>query len=110
MRQHHFAARLRELREARGGSQQELAERAGLHVISVSRFENGTRNPTWETALALADVLGVECTAFCQEPTTPVEKRPRGRPRKDAGQVPAEEQRGKADVDTPSAEKPKGKG
>jgi transcriptional regulator with XRE-family HTH domain len=80
MAQHYFAARLRELREARGWSQQELADRVGLHMMTVSRFERGTLKPTWEVALALAEVLGVDCRAFCQEPAAPAERRGPGRP------------------------------
>jgi transcriptional regulator with XRE-family HTH domain len=82
MAQHYFSARLRELREARGWSQQELAERSGLHLMTVSRFERDTLKPTWEIALALAEALGVDCRAFCQEPAAPAERRGPGRPRK----------------------------
>jgi transcriptional regulator with XRE-family HTH domain len=82
MAQDHFAGRLRELREAMGWSQQELGERVGLHMQTVSRFERGTLKPTWEVVLALADVLGVNCLAFCQEPAAPAESRGPGRPPK----------------------------
>jgi transcriptional regulator with XRE-family HTH domain len=80
MAQHYFAARLRELREARGWSQQELADRAGLHLMTVSRFERDTLKPTWIIALTLAEVLGVDCRAFCEEPKTQPEKRARTSP------------------------------
>jgi hypothetical protein len=40
---------------------------AGLSRISVARFEAGTREPVWSSLLALAEALGVDCTAF-QEP------------------------------------------
>jgi transcriptional regulator with XRE-family HTH domain len=90
MPQHYFAARLRELREARGWSQQELAERVGLHMMTVSRFERGTLKPTWENALALAEALGVDCLAFCQEPVTSAERRGPGRPPKQPGAPPVE--------------------
>jgi hypothetical protein len=38
-----------------------------LSRISVARFELGTREPVWSSLQALADALGVDCTAF-QEP------------------------------------------
>jgi transcriptional regulator with XRE-family HTH domain len=78
----HFAGRLRELREAMGWSQQELGERVGLHMQTVSRFERGTLMPTWAVVLALAEALGVDCLAFCQQPAAPAESRGPGRPRK----------------------------
>jgi transcriptional regulator with XRE-family HTH domain len=78
----HFPARLRELREAMGWSQQELAERVGLHMQTVSRFERGMLKPTWEVVLTLAEALGVDCRAFCQAPAAPPQHRGPGRPRK----------------------------
>jgi hypothetical protein len=54
----------------------------GLHMQTVSRFERGTLKPTWEVVLALAEVLGVDCLAFCQEPAAHTESRGPGRPRK----------------------------
>jgi transcriptional regulator with XRE-family HTH domain len=79
-----FAARLRELREAAGLTQAQLAERAGLHKLTVAKLEQGIREPSWATVLVLSDALGLECTAFKTEPTAgnPTGKRPRGRPRK----------------------------
>ena len=54
------AGRLRDLRCERGLSQQELADLAGLHRNSVSRFERGVWNQiTPEHATALARVLRV---------------------------------------------------
>jgi transcriptional regulator with XRE-family HTH domain len=85
MAQDHFPGRLRELREAMGWSQQELAERVGLHMQTVSRFERGTLKPTWEVVLTLAEKLGVDCRAFCQAPAVPPQHRGPGRPRKNGG-------------------------
>ena len=94
-----FAGRLRELREAAGWTQDQLAERVGVKREAVARWEAGRREPGWSNVLALAEALGVDCTAFTQPPaarpaavpgrprkeqtegTAP--KRPRGRPRKD---------------------------
>jgi transcriptional regulator with XRE-family HTH domain len=90
MTENYFADRLRELREAKGWSQQELGDRAGLHMQTVSRFERGTLKPTWENVLALADILGVDCRAFCQRPAAVLERRGPGRPKKDAVRATAE--------------------
>ncbi len=56
-----FGVRLRRLREARGLSQEELAERAGVSSHAVSALERGTRTrPYPHTVRALADALGLE--------------------------------------------------
>jgi len=62
-----FHRRLKQLREATGLTQKELAERAGLHPIGVSQLEIGRRGPTWESACRLADALGVSLDAFARE-------------------------------------------
>src|SRR5262245_28940275 len=96
-----FAARLKELREGAGLTQPQLAERAGLSKAGVADLEQGRREPSWATAVALAEALGVDCLAFLQEPaerpetgrgrppkradkpeSKPAAKGPRGRPRK----------------------------
>ena len=40
-----FGKRIRQLREARGLPQEELAHTAGIHVTYLSGIENGKRNP-----------------------------------------------------------------
>jgi transcriptional regulator with XRE-family HTH domain len=55
---------LKELREAAGLSQAELAKRAGMHRFGVSKLEQGLRGPSWSTVQALAAALGVKCGAF----------------------------------------------
>src|SRR5438128_1497912 len=76
-----FAGRLRELRERAGLTQEQLAREAGLDKDSISRLERSRWQPTWETVVALAAALGVECTAFLQPPAEMPPARP-GRPRK----------------------------
>jgi transcriptional regulator with XRE-family HTH domain len=71
-----FGPRLQELRAAKGWTQQQLADAAGLAVGVVRKLERRENKPTWETALALADTLGVSCEAFTQAPA----KRPPSRP------------------------------
>ena len=76
-----FAGRLKELREQAGLTQPELADRAGLSKAGIADLEQGRREPSWATAVALAGALGVEVTAFLQEPA-PREPAGRGRPPK----------------------------
>lgn len=54
-----FAANLRRLRSARGYSQEDLAERTGLHASEISRLERGAREPRLGTIVKLARGLGV---------------------------------------------------
>jgi transcriptional regulator with XRE-family HTH domain len=102
-----FAARLKELREAAGMTQQQLAEQAGMHKLSVAKLEQGIREPGWATVQMLANALGGSTEAFRtppaerepqgrgrpvkakEEDAEPASKRPRGRPRKDGEQAAA---------------------
>lgn len=54
-----FGARIRALRQARGLSQEKLAELAGLHRTYISSIELGERNVSLKNIQALADALGV---------------------------------------------------
>jgi transcriptional regulator with XRE-family HTH domain len=76
-----FAGRLRELREAVGFTQQQLAEKAGLTREGVAQLETERREPSWRTVVSLCQALGVSCEAFLKEPAAGHEPRP-GRPRK----------------------------
>lgn len=55
-----FAENLRRLRLERFLSQAELARRAGLHALTVTRLESGATAPSTRTVRVLADILGVE--------------------------------------------------
>jgi transcriptional regulator with XRE-family HTH domain len=55
-----LGAAIRTLREKRGLTAEALAAETELHVVSVSRIENGRQNPTWIALLSIADVLDVE--------------------------------------------------
>lgn len=76
-----FANRLRELREAKGWTQQQLADAAGIKLGGVRNLEQGRRSPVWETVIALCQALGVNCDQFMVEPTDRPPAGP-GRPRK----------------------------
>lgn len=54
-----FSVILKELREERGLKQKELAAMSGLSAQCISTLEMGTRQPTGNTLLALANALNV---------------------------------------------------
>jgi transcriptional regulator with XRE-family HTH domain len=54
-----FAANLRRHRAAARLSQEQLAERAGLHPTEVSRLERAVREPRLGTIARLAHGLGI---------------------------------------------------
>jgi len=88
-----FAGRLRELREAAGLSQAELAELAGLHRFGVAKLEQGVREPSWATVQALADALGVDCRAFQGAKGKTVPRSPGRPPKKPVAPSPAKKGR-----------------
>jgi transcriptional regulator with XRE-family HTH domain len=92
MSREEFAARLREMREEKGITQEELAVKAGVSLDAVTRWERGVAEPGWTKLVALADALEVSLEAFRQPPTGGVPPRKRGRPKK---QPPAEPPEGK---------------
>jgi len=51
---------VRQLREARGLSQEELARASGLHPTYISGIERGLRNPTWLSIGRLCRALDVK--------------------------------------------------
>src|SRR5215470_12080410 len=50
----HFGARIRALRDARGLTQEMIAERIEVTPKYVSQLECGQRSPSWETLVAIA--------------------------------------------------------
>ena len=70
---------LRHWREQRGYSVRELARRAGVGFVSVSRIENGHMSPTVAMLEKLAKALGISVRDFF-----PVErpKQPKPKPRR----------------------------
>lgn len=55
-------ANVRRLREAQGLSQEELAERAGVHRTFVSQVERAVKRPTIQTLDKIAKGLGLPLT------------------------------------------------
>ena len=51
--------RLKELREERGLSQGELGKMFGLSVSTISMYENGKREPGFDTVVKFANFFGV---------------------------------------------------
>ena len=52
-----FGKRLKELRKNAGLTQQQLGDMVGVTKVSVCCYENGTRTPTLDTLIDLADSL-----------------------------------------------------
>jgi transcriptional regulator with XRE-family HTH domain len=59
-----FATRLRELRAKSEMTREDLAAKSGLSRGAIRDYEQGKRKPTLESAVKIADALGVDCTAF----------------------------------------------
>ena len=58
--QEEFGARIRELRERRGWTQEELANAAGRHWTYIGGIERGERNVTLQVVADVASALGVD--------------------------------------------------
>ena len=54
-----FGKKVRELRLARGLSQEELAFKSGVHRTYLGGIERGERNPSLKNIAAIAEALGV---------------------------------------------------
>lgn len=81
-----FAELLRSKRLARGWSQQELGQRAGVDRTAIGHLEKGIRQPIWQTVQRLALALSEGCETFRDLFDVPGEeavpaKKPPGRPR-----------------------------
>jgi excisionase family DNA binding protein len=61
---HHVGQRLRQLREAAGLSQLQLAAASGLTHEAISRLEAGRRAPRGESVRRLAEALGIAPERF----------------------------------------------
>ena len=52
-------SKLAEVRKSKGLSQAKLAEKSGVHRVTIARFETGASTITAATARKLASALGV---------------------------------------------------
>lgn len=59
-----FAQALRELREQQGLSQEELADRAGLHRTYISQVERGLKSPSLRTLERMAAALNMSASSL----------------------------------------------
>ncbi|HLG96907.1 MAG TPA: helix-turn-helix transcriptional regulator [Bryobacteraceae bacterium] len=90
-----FAKALREVRNERGVSQEDLAFESGYHRTYVGLLERAKMNPSLRTILALAAVLETPAAEIVRrveghlgKPWRP-EKEERGRPKRKRAQGPA---------------------
>ena len=61
--------RIKELRTARGMTQEQLADHAGFFRTYMSRCETGAANPTFDALLILATALQVAPAALFEPPS-----------------------------------------
>ncbi len=72
--------KIAEFRQARGLTQEEVAETLGIALRNYQEMERGKQNLTLRTLVKLASVLGVATRQLLDEPSSRVVKR--GRPKK----------------------------
>lgn len=66
--QRQFGLRLKELRDAKGMTQEDLAEKAGLFRTYLSRIETGTANPTLTVIHQLASAVSETPASLLRPP------------------------------------------
>jgi len=54
-----FSEHLQQIRQSKGLSQTDLAQRTGLQPAAISHFETGRRTPSFDNLIKLAEALGV---------------------------------------------------
>jgi transcriptional regulator with XRE-family HTH domain len=62
-----FGKNLRKLRKERGLSQEDLAEKAGLHRTYVGSLERGERNPSLLNIVKLSRALDISVTLLLED-------------------------------------------
>lgn len=63
--------RIKQIREEKGLTQEEVAQRAGVTAASLSRWENNEREPTFQNVEKVAQALGVTMAVMVKEPRKP---------------------------------------
>lgn len=53
-----YECRMKELRKAKGLSQEKLAELCNIHPVSISNYEDGRNLPNIRVLFKMAEVLG----------------------------------------------------
>ena len=61
-----LAKAIRELRDKRGLSQEDLAHESGITTSTLSTIERGQSNPTWGTIKGIAQGLGVSLSELAK--------------------------------------------
>ncbi len=74
-------------------SQKQLGDVSGIHPNTIARLERGEQEPAWPAVLALAQALGVDCTAFSDREGLKTE--PETEPKQPAAKNPAADKKGK---------------
>lgn len=62
-----FGERVRELRHAKGWTQERLAEEAGLNSVQISHIERGANEPKLTTILRLARAFGMTASELLRQ-------------------------------------------
>lgn len=65
--------RMKQIREEKGLTQNEVAQRAGVTAASLSRWENEEREPTFQNVQRIAQALGATMAEMVKEPEKPKE-------------------------------------
>lgn len=60
----HLARRIRAFRKLKGMTQQSLAEQTGISLAMLGMIERGTRVPTEEQLIKIADTLVISLAEF----------------------------------------------
>ena len=71
-----YGKTIRQSREQKGMTQEELAERLGVSRQAVSKWENGTVDPSTSNLLALAKLYGLSPEALLQNVDPAQNKKP----------------------------------
>jgi transcriptional regulator with XRE-family HTH domain len=74
----HLAQNIKQLRQTRGLTQQQLADLSGLPRATCSNLESGTANPTLNVLHALAKALQVPIEELVAVPRAEVQQYPKG--------------------------------
>ncbi|MCM1245173.1 MAG: helix-turn-helix domain-containing protein [Roseburia sp.] len=64
----HVGLRIRNYREAKHISQEQLAHRTGFSTGTIGKIERGISNPKTSTLMRIARELGVPCRSFFDQP------------------------------------------